>query len=258
MGLDPAARLSAVVQSINERHGDADLCVITGDLADDGDRTSYELLKAILAPLAMPCRLQLGNHDRRAPFRAVFLDTPVDDAGFVQSTIDVPEMGRLIFSDTLVEGGSQGHLCADRLSWLERSLAQASDVPALVFMHHPPLAMGIRHFEGMALEEPDPFFKLLRGHPAGVRHIFFGHVHLAVSGSWGGIPYSAHPGSCHHMILDLPNPDATFALARPNYAVVLIERDTITVHNEASLAGANIIGHWPPRPEPAAAPVAVR
>ncbi len=36
-GLDPRARLEACVADVNAHHGDAELCVFTGDLVDKGE-----------------------------------------------------------------------------------------------------------------------------------------------------------------------------------------------------------------------------
>jgi len=47
-GLDPCKRLETCIESINEYHADADLCIITGDLTDQGDREAYLICAASL------------------------------------------------------------------------------------------------------------------------------------------------------------------------------------------------------------------
>ena len=43
-GLEPRARLDAAVAHINAHHGDAEACIVTGDLVDGGTPAAYEAL----------------------------------------------------------------------------------------------------------------------------------------------------------------------------------------------------------------------
>jgi Icc protein len=227
-GLDPAARLLACVDSVNERHADADLCVLTGDLADSGSLAAYEQMRGILARLRMPYRLLLGNHDSRSNFLEAFPDTETDPAGFVQSAMDTP-VGRLLFLDTLQTGRADGVLCPARLAWIDEQLQQAVGRSVHVFMHHPPKAIGMRHNARMCLFEPEPFLAALQRH-GGVRHVFAGHVHLPVVGSARGIPFSSSRGTCHHIVFDGDDPDATFVAFEPSYNVLLLGDNDTLVH----------------------------
>ena len=64
-GLDPFARLAACVDDINRNHADADLVVMSGDLANDGERGAYVGLQEKLKVLRPPVRMMMGNHDDR-------------------------------------------------------------------------------------------------------------------------------------------------------------------------------------------------
>ena len=65
-GFNPRANLEACVDDINARHGDADLCIVTGDLTDRGEPEAYAELREILAPLRVPWRLTATRGARRA------------------------------------------------------------------------------------------------------------------------------------------------------------------------------------------------
>ena len=70
-GLNPCERLEACIASIKEFHADAELCIITGDLTDCGDREAYRDFRKILPKLLMllwafPPRGRGGNADRNA------------------------------------------------------------------------------------------------------------------------------------------------------------------------------------------------
>lgn len=231
-GLDPSARLATVVDDICRRHPDADLVAITGDLADAGQGEAYALLRELLAPLRMPVRLMLGNHDLRAPFRAAFPDMPADEHGYVQSCLDLPGgLGRLIFLDTLEEGTIGGVLCAKRLAWLKARMGEVASDPVTLFLHHPPLTVGVPHFEPICMPDPEPFLDLVAAHPGGVRHLFVGHLHVPFTGTVrGGLPVTAARSSNHLMSIDFTDAGAKWIAGSPAYNVILLERDSIFVH----------------------------
>ena len=69
-----------------------------------------------------------------------------------------------------------GELCADRLSWLDATLAAAPDVPTLILMHHPPFLTGIAHMDRIGLTGRDEFAAIAARHPQ-IQAILCGHVH---------------------------------------------------------------------------------
>ena len=87
-GLDPCERLDACIDDINRHHGDAELCIITGDLVHHGKPQAYRDLKACLSRLRMPCHLLVGNHDHRGRLLDEFPDLQVDGNGFLQTVIE--------------------------------------------------------------------------------------------------------------------------------------------------------------------------
>ncbi len=250
-GLDPAARLRAIVDDILLCHADADLVVVTGDMTDRGEREAFRLFRDEISRLPMPVRLLLGNHDDRRAFRDVFQDHPVDPNGFVQSVMDLPGgIGRFVFLDTNEAGWSGGRLCPARLAWLEARLEEAPDKPVTVFMHHPPADLGVTHFEKINLQDPAPLMTILSAHPGGVRMIVIGHVHLPISGTLpGGLPFHAGRGSNHHMRFDETTRDCAWKTGGPNYSVMLIDANRLLVFG-VDLIDQPVIatGAYPPGP----------
>ena len=98
--IDVKARLQQAVESMNARHGDGELCVLTGDLAHWAEPEAYADVKAIMDGLKMPWYPILGNHDDREIFRAIFPDAADDGNGFLQYSIETAA-GRFILLDTL-------------------------------------------------------------------------------------------------------------------------------------------------------------
>ena len=228
-GLDPHARLVACIDDILAHHRDAACCVITGDLAHRGEAAAYAALRRQLERLPFPCFPLLGNHDLRAPFAAAFPDALADGNGFVQGRFELAE-STLLMLDTLDEGRNGGLYCEQRQAWLAGQIDRLGERPFCLFMHHPPFDIGIPCLDRIGLANPEPFVEIAarRRH---LRHLFFGHVHRPVCGSWRGVPFSTMRGLNHQVPFDLhtvsPVPKSH---EPPAYAVVFLQADQITVH----------------------------
>lgn len=236
-GIDPLARLRAAVAHIAQRHADAAACVLTGDLTHWGEPAAYAALREALRALPMPVLPLIGNHDDRDAFCAAFPEVPRDANGFIQWTHDTPA-GRLLLLDTVLAAGalgprSAGYFGGGRAEWLRAELdrARGDGVAVFVCMHHPPFGVGVPAFDDINLVAEDAriFAAALRG-ASQVRHLFFGHIHRPISGSWHGIPFSTLPATAHQSCLDFAAPRDLFSHEPPGYGVVLVEREQVTVH----------------------------
>lgn len=228
-GLEPAERLRRCVQDINEKAADAALCIATGDLADRGERGAYEMVRSCLDNLVMPYCLVVGNHDDRPTFQQAFPEVPSDPHGFVQYSRKMND-GVLLFLDTLEPGGHDGRYCAQRCEWLAEELGKWADENVYLFMHHPPFPIGLPGLDVIRLLDSTGIEDVLRDAPQ-IKHIFFGHVHRPVSGSWRGIPFSASPSTLHQVALDFDTPPfIVYSHERPAYAILDLQSDTTVVH----------------------------
>lgn len=199
--------------------------MISGDLTNDGERAAYAALRERLAQFSPPCRLMLGNHDDRALFFEMF-PKAATERGFVQSVFDGSE-GRLILLDTLDSGHVEGRLCAARLEWLDEKLREARG-PTFLFMHHPPFRIHMPVLDEVRLADADGFHEVLSRH-GNVRHIFAGHVHRQIAGSWRGIPVSTLRSTNHQTALDFSD-NWRLGHEPPAYAVIFIDADGVIVH----------------------------
>jgi Icc protein len=245
-GIDPAARLEACVAHINAHHADARFCVLSGDLTNEGTPGAYRALKAILDGLAVPYHLMAGNHDDRAALLATFPETPRDSNGFVQYALEIP-VGRLLVLDTVEPGTHGGSFGPRRAAWLGNQLEMAGGDAVYIFMHHPPFPIGLPAMDRMGIDDPGPFVAAIEGR-ANLRHIFFGHVHRPVSGSWRGIAFSALPSTVHQVALDLKTVSPVPKTREPPaYGVILISGDTVAVHYHNYLDNSVLPGPAVPR-----------
>lgn len=227
--LDPLARFELCIESINEREDDAEMVVITGDLADKGQVDAYRALAEALRRLVLPYHLLIGNHDHRRTFLSVFGDAWEDANGFVQGAVHTRQ-GWFLFLDTAQDGQSPGVYCAKRCAWLTDALVESGSEPVYLFMHHPPFDVHIPFLDNIGLLDREDFFDVVEGY-TNIKHLFFGHVHRPISGSWRGIPFSTLTSTNHQVALDMrgtmgPN----FWDEAPTYSLVLLDGDTSIVH----------------------------
>jgi len=228
-GLLPRSRLKPGIQAINREHPDAEFVVISGDLTHRGEDAAYRNLRAVLDGLALPYHLLLGNHDQRKGFRRVFPETPVDENDFVQYTVDTGA-GVFVMLDTHQPGTEAGHLCEQRLGWLARTLDEHAQRPVYLLMHHPPFPVGIVGMDAIALQQVDAFAEVVGRH-GDIRHLFYGHVHRPIAGSWRGIPHSTLPAINHQVALQLgPMDGVPGSHEPPAFGVVLLEDNSALVH----------------------------
>jgi 3',5'-cyclic AMP phosphodiesterase CpdA len=158
----------------------------------------------------MPVFLAVGNHDDRQALRQCFYGHAHlrGHDGFVQYVVDDFEV-RLVVLDTLLPGSPGGELCARRLDWLDRALAE-SQRPTVIAQHHPPFATGMTVMDRMALANPGDEAAIVAryGH---VERIISGHFHRTIQARFAGTIASVCPSSAHQLLLDLvPEADIRF------------------------------------------------
>lgn len=231
--LDPVERLTRGLAHVLENQPEAERIVLAGDLTHHGRPAQYARLAEVLRGLPLPVHPMLGNHDRRAAFRAAFPDAPVTEEGFAQQVVDCGG-DRLILLDTLDEEADpadSGWLCPARMAWLDRALASAEGRRISVFTHHPPVPVGFEAMDRIALRNRAELLDRLRAH--GVAQIVAGHVHRTISGSAGGIPLAVLKSTCHQAPMMGPGMDCHTSIDEPGaYGILYLGPESVIVHSE--------------------------
>jgi 3',5'-cyclic AMP phosphodiesterase CpdA len=229
-------RLRAVLAAIHDLQPRPAAIIASGDLVDRGEAEEYVELQAILRDVEIPIHYGVGNHDRRAVFRAAYPETPVDEHGFVQYAIDVGGL-RVIMLDTLDEASGDGAFCARRARWLRRTLDEAPDTPTIIALHHPPILSGIQWMD----PSPDDDWvrrlsRVLKGRKQ-VLTAICGHTHRAFHGVLAGHVFAAAPATSIQLTLnltpvDMRTPDGREILVDepPGYALLMWEKGRLTTH----------------------------
>jgi len=95
--------------------------------------------------------------------------------------------------DSIIPGEQKGAFCAQRLAWLEGTLAREPDRPTVLFTHHPPFDIA-RHFVGGYRRPQDAgdLTAAVGRHPQ-VKRLLCGHVHCLHRESWAGTTATVMP-----------------------------------------------------------------
>lgn len=237
-GVDPRQRLNAAVDCICSQFSDAAFCMVTGDLTDTGNAEDYAEVRRILDRLPFPWHPLLGNHDNRSVAKSVLDFLPWNADGFLQYELET-DAGMFIILDSLVNMRTS-HLCRKRLDWLQARLdaARSAGKDVYIFMHHVPFDIGIQWLDRIQMQNGDDLWAVLKGF-GNIRHMFFGHVHRPVHGSWHGIPFSTVRATAHQVALQLGDGERAFIDEEPSFAVVLLTDDQVVIHDHDFLRTAN-------------------
>ncbi|AQH06244.1 hypothetical protein A9R05_45495 (plasmid) [Burkholderia sp. KK1] len=231
-GVDPALRLRACLDDMLAEHADAARLIITGDLIQLRHLGAYRLLAEALAEVPIPVRLLVGNHDDREALVDSFPELQFSGA-FVQYAEQF-EGYQLIYLDTLADDGKHfGQLSAERLAWLDATLG-ASEGPALLFMHHPPAAVGIPTLDKARLNVGDTeLARILQRYRHRQPYLLCGHLHRNVSGVWRGTPFTVMTAPYIGFALRMQEQTLVAVDENPGYGVILCSDEGIVIHTNS-------------------------
>ncbi|MDH3450938.1 MAG: phosphodiesterase [Gammaproteobacteria bacterium] len=185
---------SAVQQLVRDRHADFDYLVLTGDLAQDEARETYEMLREALGDWLACCRIVPGNHDDPAHLRAVFPELFGNDSQSLNFSLACGEW-RIAGLDSQVVGEVNGRVGVTQLEWLRERLTEPPAAPTLIFVHHPPLPIGVDWLDTLGLDEAEQLVSLIAESPQ-VKLVCAGHVHQEWQGHIGESLVCTTPSTC--------------------------------------------------------------
>jgi 3',5'-cyclic-AMP phosphodiesterase len=228
--VDTTSMLERCIEAIQALPQRPDATIVTGDLVDHGRPDEYGKLRELLSSLCTPVYLLPGNHDDRDALRETFADHPYlrQWEPFVQYAIgDFPV--RLVALDTVIPRSGSGTLCAERLAWLDRTLA-GLQAPTIVAMHHPPFDTGIGHMDRAGLDDPAALAAVVQRHPH-VERVIAGHLHRPITVRFAGTVASTCPSPAHQVALDLaPDAAADFVMEPPAFHLHYWDGATLVTH----------------------------
>lgn len=210
---DTAATLAATVAALNALSPAPDVVVLTGDLGDAGTAEEYAQARALLSGLQWPLLVLPGNHDDRSAFRAAFPAGLPANGPLHWLREDLGPL-RLIGLDVTVPGEHHGSVDAAAADWLAAALGAEPARPTLIFMHQPPLMIGITALDELRCFGDAALAAVLAQAP-GVLALCCGHVHRLVMGRLAGVPVITAPSLAPAIALRLAPDAAPASLAEP-------------------------------------------
>ncbi len=199
--IDAVAHLKALLGRVVSSGLDVRALIFTGDLADQAAPEAYSDLRLAVEPYAKQLGAEviwvMGNHDERAPFAEVLLDSPAD--GKPQYAVyDVSGL-RVVVLDTSVPGYHHGSLDEEQLRWLRKQLSTPAPLGTVIALHHPPIPPVIDLMGLIELENQPQLWEAIEG--SDVRAILAGHLHYSTHTVWRGVPVSVAAAMCYNVDL---------------------------------------------------------
>ena len=194
-----------------------DHVVVTGDHTHDELPETYAAVREELAPFLDRLWLVPGNHDDRAVLRAAFDDRiPGDGAGQVTFSFRAGDW-LCLGLDTQVPGAVGGRLGAEQVDWIRAQLDEHRPGAAVLFMHHPPVELGLAWLDRIGLEDAKLLQDLLEEDPR-VRLVCCGHVHHEFSTRVGSAEIVTVPST--GLQFSPVSEVAEFVAAPPGYRMI--------------------------------------
>jgi 3',5'-cyclic AMP phosphodiesterase CpdA len=176
-----------------------DAVLVTGDIADHGDRAEYVIARELFDSVPYPVFSCPGNHDDRSGYTEVLLGEDFDGGPINRVHI----AGDTVFAlcDSTVPGEPGGYLADDTLAWLSTVLEEAPrDAPVVVAFHHPPVDIHAPFLDGIRQTGEARLAEVLRGRE-NVVALLCGHAHTPAATTFAGLPLVIAPSVVSTVVL---------------------------------------------------------
>lgn len=164
--------------------------LITGDLIQDDSAEAYDRFRELLLPLNMRMHCVPGNHDVRDLMRPICSRPP-----FSYCATEVVRDWLLVGLDSCIPNHAGGEIAAKEFERLDRIIDECTARHIMVCLHHPPVPMGSKWLDTVALRNGDKLLEKLQA-ASRVRLVLFGHVHQPYDAEHNGIQIIGTPSTC--------------------------------------------------------------
>lgn len=202
-GIAPTGdNLIRCIEDINQLIPRPDLLLMTGDITNSNLEEEFKQAYKILNNINIPYFVIPGNHDDSRVVKSTFdKHCPTSSTEFINYVID-DYVVRFIAMDTTIKGKGGGELCDTRLIWLEKHLNENKNKPTIIFMHHPPVKVGVIESDIDGFIGADKLGQIVKKY-SNIERIICGHVHLQTHTLWNGTVVTTAPSVSMKLVLDL-------------------------------------------------------
>ncbi len=189
-GIDTEHYFHLVLHHAIKSRPQIDLILVTGDLTQIPNASSYQRIFNKLNPTKIPTICLPGNHDDWELMNDTF---NVESA----SCIKQANLGKwqIICLNSQKAGCASGHLKESELLFLEKTLQNNKQKPTLVAVHHNCLATGSTWLDTMTIENSEALFAILKKHPQ-IKLIIHGHTHQTQEFKFEHLKILSTPSTC--------------------------------------------------------------
>lgn len=174
--INTTASFAAVVTDIKKNISiiAPELIVITGDIAEDYSRKTYEFVVQSLREFSLPIAVVPGNHDDVILFNKIFTDANY----YLSNRIINLGAWQILLLNSHIEGETVGRLAPEVLAFTEQALKNHPEKFTIIFLHHHVVAVGYG-IDALILQNRQEFLTLLDNCNINkqIKAIFSGHVH---------------------------------------------------------------------------------
>lgn len=180
---DPIGVAEAVAADLIAISDALDLVVVSGDLTERAEPEAFAEFERMFVKIGVPVVVVPGNHDGPAGMHAYNETSALfADWNITNRVVEVAGI-RVLGLDTCIEATTEGALDDEGLALLEREVLRESGSRLVVVMHHPPLVLGLKRFDGFCqIEGRGRFLEIMRAAREQVI-VLSGHVHRPYTAS---------------------------------------------------------------------------
>lgn len=189
-GINTSHTFQQLLKQAHASHSNIDLTLVTGDLAQDPCKYSYQKIYKILEKYNSRTICLPGNHDEPALMQQFINGKQIDCSKQIQL-----KNWQIISLNSKKEGSEAGYLSRNELDYLNDSLTNTSDLNTLIAVHHHPTEIDSSWMDSMMIENSEALFELLKNQPQ-VKAIICGHIHQAFHTEKNNVLVFGTPSSC--------------------------------------------------------------
>jgi Icc protein len=188
--IDTEKSLKQVLKYAYEKHGKANLILVSGDLAQQPSLLSYQKIISALQPYQTRTICLPGNHD----------DFDLMQQYINSKTINCDKYmafkhWQIISLNSKKTGSQGGYLDKNELLFLSNSLTQYPQLNTIIAIHHHSIPTHSPWMDKMIIENKDELLNLLKQYPH-VKAVICGHIHQKLHIKQDNLLLLGTPSTC--------------------------------------------------------------
>lgn len=189
LGVKTRESFQAVLKLLQQEQA-LNYVIHSGDMSQDQSPESYLYLAEALKQLQIPVYYVPGNHDDPAIIKQIYpCENIKNDKQILWET------WQIILLNSRKPDSIGGCLDASQLLYLEECLKAYPNHFTIFFFHHHPILVGSEWLDKIGISNRENWWKIINQY-AGVKAVFFGHVHQEYYQLVDHISCYAAPSTC--------------------------------------------------------------